>query len=309
METFGKEFKQVPAHNVHTSNVLPTRGPYDMRLPASVREEGIQQPLIVRPDPKNPGTYEVIDGSGRLACMKPDDILTIDVRQDLKDSDVFKISNATFRRKARSIYDMSRFISCWIETLTKEGTGKGVQAVVAKHANISESMVSQCVTIHRMFQVLESLPETKLLDFDALKKQSINKLHELSRLTDNPSGLIESAKQLSDSPDMSLEKLQKITRAQDKETDFLDEFDTPREEDLKEREEWTYSKAVEVVAETVAVAEEARKKLVTFETRVKSVDAKSLNSDILNILPKLQKRFRRLERDVTKLEGYITQTG
>lgn len=312
MEAVKREFKQVPARKIHRSNVLPSRDSYDRSFADSVREDGVQQPLIVRPDPKNPDEYEIIDGYGRLSFSKPEDVVTVEVRQVPKDSDVFKVSNMTFLRKGLSTYERARRLTSWINTLARESNAQGAQARVAKDARISESLISQYVTIDRMFRKLETLPERRTVNFDALKIQGVNRLYELARLTEHPSSLLKVSQQLSNEPQMRLEELKKrvdaaLEEASPEEEDILADL-TEDPEVIERQRKKRQDETVELTQEMVKLADETRQDLTIFETRIKLLDAKLLNAEVLNVLPRLQRRFKRLQKEIAKLDGYILQS-
>ena len=101
-----REFKLVYARNLHQSTILPQRE-HNQELIESVKKVGIQTPLIVRLVEGKPGEYEIIDGGLRSAELRDDDQVLVDVRSDVKDSELFKISDATFKRKDRTAYEIS----------------------------------------------------------------------------------------------------------------------------------------------------------------------------------------------------------
>jgi hypothetical protein len=315
LEAVKREFKQVPLRKIHWSSVLPLRDSYNSAIVHSIKNDGVQLPLIVRPHPNKPDEYEIIDGSARMTYLKTDDLarprddlVTVEVRHGLTDSDVFRLSNITFLRKQRSTGERAEFIDRWIRTVAAEGNERGAQAKVAKDAYTTESTVSQYVSIHKMFQVLEALPEKGTLNFDALKNQGINKLYNLASLTDSPSNLYEVAKQLSDHPKMSLEQLKKIADPlieKDEDHACLPEFID--EQEWQEHWKKAHTQTVKITAETLVVAEKARENLKIFEDRLNRISPDLLNTEILTVLFKLQRRLKRLERDTTKLSDYIMQ--
>jgi len=177
------EIKSVPARDIHQSSVLPSRE-HNTELSESVKKMGIQQPIIVRPIPEKPNEYEIIDGSGRREALKGDEQTLVDVRYDVKDSELFKISDATFTRKERTAYETAQFYAAWFKTLTKEtGSIEGVQQKLAEQANLSESSLSQYIAIARLFDKLKEVAPKE--QFNTLRTWSVNKLYKLSELIDD----------------------------------------------------------------------------------------------------------------------------
>lgn len=126
----------------------------------------------------------MVDGLGRLDPLRDDDQILVDVRYDTTDSELFKISNATFSRKDRTAYESALFYDAWFETLTREeGSTEGLQQKLAEQANVSESSLSQYIAIARLFNKLQQVAPKE--QFSTLKTWSINKLYKLSELTDD----------------------------------------------------------------------------------------------------------------------------
>lgn len=101
-----REFKWVYARNLHQSTILPQRE-HNPELTESVKKLGVQTPLIVRRIEVKPGEFEIIDGGLRKGELHGDDQVLVDVRSDVKDSELFRISEATFKRRDRSAYEIS----------------------------------------------------------------------------------------------------------------------------------------------------------------------------------------------------------
>jgi len=174
-------YKYTKARNIHHSSIMPPRS-HDQEILESVKHSGIQQPLIVRPLPSNTSEYELIDGSGRFDAVDPEEEVYIDVRS-ASDVEVFKISEATSKRTSRNTREKASFYAAYVEVAKKETEEKGVLARVTAETQISESELSQLVTINKLFLKLAELePEA---EFEQLQTMGINKLYKLSQLLDN----------------------------------------------------------------------------------------------------------------------------
>jgi len=146
---------------------------------------GIQQPIIVRPIPGTQDEYEIIDGRGRRESLSDNELLPIDIRRDITDSEVFLISQSTFQRKDRTAYETALFYAAWLKTLEREtNSAEGLQQKLAEKTNLSEASVSQYLTIAGLFEKLQEIAPKE--QFSNLKTWSINKLYKLSELTDDP---------------------------------------------------------------------------------------------------------------------------
>ncbi len=192
-----RKLLKLKAKNIHPSSVLPSKD-HDPTLLGSVRAEGLQQLLIVRPVASKPGEYELIDGSGRLKALNPEEEIVVDVRENASDTDVFRISEATSKRTEMNTYEKATFYAAYLEAVKKEIGEKGTLTRVAKESLISESQLSQYLTINQLFLKLSQLsPELKL---ESLKRMGINKLYKLSALTSDPA-LLDIAKETEDKAD------------------------------------------------------------------------------------------------------------
>jgi len=195
----------VLASKIHFSRILPRRDPCDEVL-QSVKRDGWQLPLIVRPLRENLEEYEIIDGSLRRLALSNDQYVLVEIRYDVEDSEVFRIKEATFKRKRRTTYEKANFYSRWVRTVSEKRGKKGSQARVARIADMNEGEISQYLAIHKMFKELEGLTGLAIINFHALKNQSINKLYELSKLRGNPA-LLKIAQELAEHPKMAIRKL------------------------------------------------------------------------------------------------------
>ena len=197
----------VPASKIHFSKILPRRGPCYEVL-ESLRRDGWQLPLIIRPLRENPEEYEIIDGALRRWACKEDQPVLVEIRYGVKDSDVFRIREATFKRKQRTTYQKANFYFQWVQTISKERGKNGAQGRVARIANMREGEISQYLAIHRTFKELERLQISANINLSALKNQSINKLYEFSKLRGNQD-LLEIASELAQHPNMPIRRLRR----------------------------------------------------------------------------------------------------
>jgi len=228
-----REIKLVKATIVHPSTILPKReGSRDVM--DSVKRDGVQQPIIVRPHPDREGEYEIIDGHNRRYGLieKPDinyyvpgrepEIL-VDIKYGLTDADVFNLSNIMHKRKERNTYEQAEFYVKWIDAKAKElGKEEGALTEVAKELiteepdsltysyalNSKQSLLSQYCKIYEMFQKLEQ--KRPDMDFNILKSLAINKLYELTKLMDNLPTLIKVVEKLLKNPNMTLDRIKEL---------------------------------------------------------------------------------------------------
>jgi len=192
-----REFASVKAKNIHGSRVIPPRL-HGLQIGESVKALGVQQPLIVRPLASRPDQYELIDGAGRLDALDPEQEVTVEVRANASDAEVFRISEATSKRTQRSASENAKFYSDYLEAVKKETGEKGALARLASETQVSESELSQYLSINKLFAKLSSLDIDS--EFSGLKTMGINKLYELSKLVDHPR-LLETAEQIDKTAD------------------------------------------------------------------------------------------------------------
>ena len=200
----------VPAGKIHFSKILPRKDPSDEVL-QSIRNYGIQLPLIVRPLRENPEEYEIIDGAIRRLALSDGQRVLVEIRYGVTDSEVFRINEAISKRKQRTTYESANFYSHWVRTVIEERGKKGAQARVARIARMNEGEISQYLAIHKMFKELERWPRLAAINLDVLKNQTINKLYELSKLKGNPA-LLKIAEELAKQPNMPIRKLRRIIK-------------------------------------------------------------------------------------------------
>jgi len=263
-------------------------------------KDGVQQPLIVRPHPKISGEYEIIDGSMRYRAFNPDDLVLVDVRYGIKDSEIFKISDMSFRRMQRIAFERAEFLASWVRVESRAQGKRGAQARVAEKARLTEGEISQYLAIHRMFTRLKELSAGTSETFDALKNQGINKLYELSRLIGTPA-FLQVAVQLAENPRMPVRELRRIV---DEETSTEKVLYPLVEEDPFETEPpktIDYAKVTQLTQEIQEIDKDARYNLAAFEREIKREPEKFLENEISKELQKIKRRFKRLQKDLARL--------
>ncbi len=314
-----KNIKSVPAHNIHQSSILPPRQ-HNEELTKSVKQLGIQQPIIVRPIAGKNDEYEIVDGQGRMEAVGNDEQVLIDVRHDLKDSEVFRISESTFQRKERTAYETARFYAAWLKTLEKqEGVVEGLQQKLADQANLSESSLSQYVAIARLFEKLQELAPKET--FSRLKALSINKVYKLSMLSDNPH-LVDVATLFESKSETSIEEVENTVSSliDDARTEELlgDENQTPdnsqpnsialqqpNKADGKSKKNClSRAKKVESLAtETHKILDTTIQGLVNNIDKCSSEEVLQLLNDLLRILRKLRSHSSVLQQKMNWTQG------
>lgn len=298
--TINRKIERVPAQKLHLSNILPRRVCYNDDILESMKKDGAQQPLIVRPHPDIPGEYEIIDGSMRYWAFNPDDLVLVDIRYGIKDSEVFKISDISFKRKQRITVERAEFLASWVKVESRAHGKRGAQARVAEKARLTEGEISRYLAIHRMFTRLKELSAGTSETFDALKNQGINKLYELSRLIGTPA-FLQVAVQLAENPHMPVRELRRIV---EKETSTEKVFSHLVEEDPFETESLKaidYARVTQLTQKIQEIDKDTRYNLVAFEREIKREPEKFLESEILKELQRLKRRFRRLQKDLARL--------
>jgi ParB/RepB/Spo0J family partition protein len=248
-----REIKVVNAMLVKPSTILPKRE-YSREVIDSVKRDGIQQPIIVRPHPEKEGEYEIIDGHNRWYGVTEipninnyvpgrEPKILVDIRYGLNDSDVFKLSHIMHKRKERNTYEQAELYVKWIEAKAKElGKEEGALTEVAKELiddidsdhpmypvvlNSKQSLLSQYVKVYKLFKTLEDLEQKhpdkfREIDLNVIKRIGVTRLYALTKLMDNPSKLIKVVQKLSNNPNMTLERLKELTEEQ-----FVDRSQIP----------------------------------------------------------------------------------
>lgn len=230
-----REIKLVEVTLVHPSKILPSRQTV-REVVESVEKDGIQQPVVARPHPILEGKYEIIDGVNRVhgamssvpglsrfAVGKKQEIL-VDIRYDVSDAEMFKLSKSFHTRGERNTYEQAEFYVKWIAAKAKElGKEEGALTEVAKELiteapnsplysmllNSKQSSLSQHCRVYEMFQKLEQ--KYPIEDFEALKSLGLNRLNALATALDDEPKLIEAARKLKKNPDTSKERIKEWT--------------------------------------------------------------------------------------------------
>jgi len=302
-----REFKIIKAKFLHPSQVLPTRE-VEPSLLESVRRDGVQHPIIVRPSSTRKGMFEIIDGHLRFGCLDPEDQVTVDIRYDVDDEEVFRLSESTFKRKDRNTFERALFYAKWVEVVKSRYGEWGAQSRVAKESGLSEAQISQYLAIHKLFETLLE-KGVKQEVFNVLKNQSINKLYELSRITDC-SVLLEAADFLANNPNVSLEELkhaiERIRRKLErKEQELLDEIAEALEENssstLTSQQHLSIGKLEEVIEKFKSKLDVTVPRLI----KLKNLDtAKNANKvqKLIKIIKRILRAFKDMEKELRGLE-------
>jgi len=292
-----RKLKWVEAKKLHPSSILPKRD-HDPRISESVEKYRIQQPIIVRPLPGSEEEFEIIDGHGRVEALDGDVKVLVDIRYDLKNVDVFKISETTFQRNDRTTYEMALFYKSWVEAVIKEtGEERGAQKRVAEEAKLSESEVSHYLSISRLFErpQLQNFPER---NFNALKNQGVNKLYVLANVEDE-SVMMEIAQKMSEDPYITLEALKNLveTLTEDRQIQRLLEED----EEEEEIESNTATQLTEAAQELELALNETTKTLSLLTSRITGDPYRFFSSDAPRRLQRMLKALKRIEKEANKL--------
>lgn len=290
----------VEARRIHPSKLLPTRE-LDPKLEESIRKYGIQQPLIVRRSPHKKGMYEIIDGHLRHKSVKGNKKMLVVVRYDISDADVFKISEATFKRKQRNTYERAQFYKGWVKTVEAKHGSRGAQAKVASMANISEAGVSHYLSINRLFERLQSQNISERI-FDALQNQSVNKLYALAKVKDN-SAILEIAAKMVET-DMSLNELMDLIEEQTSPLRALIEEDEEAESESTEIGDLTSA------AQELEVAlDKAREVLMVFTSRIVVNPRRYVSPGIFKRIRTMLKALKKIEKEANRIIRSEKQAG
>jgi ParB/RepB/Spo0J family partition protein len=287
-----KRFVLIPVCKIHQSSVLPSRR-HAPEIAQSVSTFGIEQPLIVRSIPGKAGEYELVDGHARLDGLKPDELVPVDVRSEVKDSEVFAISDRTFHRTDRSAYEKAQFYKQWGSALEREnGDNRGVQAMLAQKTGSSESLISQYGSISGLFEKLESLTPNE--EFNALKSWSVNRLYELSELIECEN-LLEVAREFERKREVSLKEVQRVVTQNSVSRKILALLD-------EDQGEVVQSERGRLLAEEVnSLATETHQMLISLVGEMIVKVNHFSSTEILESLDKVSQTLRRLRRRIETL--------
>lgn len=232
-----REIKVVKANHVHPSTILPERE-RSKEIIDSVKRDGVQQPIIVRPHPHELFDYEIIDGWNRyLGAIgehrsitffndetAPD--IVVDIRYGLTESEIFRLSYDTQIRKERTTFERAAYYDKWIKTKANElGQMEGAKTEVARElveittsldpkenpqlfemvVNTKQSLLSQYCKVYEVITTLEKKYPNN--DFDFLKPLSVNKLYALSKRLDNLLVLKKVVEKIEKNPKMKLDHI------------------------------------------------------------------------------------------------------
>jgi ParB/RepB/Spo0J family partition protein len=198
-----RKISMIQAKKIHVSNILPGRS-HGKNIEVSVKRVGILQPLIVREIKDSPGEYELIDGHGRFESLEQEQFVLVEIIS-ANDTEVFDISHATFQRKERTTFERAQFYHNWFSSIVKKnGAVLGAQAELAKSANRTEGLISQYLSVHKLFEKLQNT--VGIFDFTPLKSMDLNRLYKLSKLLEDPR-LPEIAKSLINFPSIPFDDL------------------------------------------------------------------------------------------------------
>lgn len=296
-----RKFYWVKAKKLRPSSILPKRE-HDLRLSDSVKKDGVQQPIIARPIPGREDEFEIMDGLGRVERLDGDTKMLADVRYEVKDVDVFKISETTFKRTARTTYEKARFYRLWVDAQIKEtGKERGAQKRVAEEAGLSEAEVSHYLSISKLFDRLrtQNIPEA---NFNVLKNQALNKLYALARVKDEKA-MLEVATKMAETPDMVVEELKALIKEQ---TSPLREIERSLLED-NEKEEESESSRIDRLTTAAQELEGAlhkiRETLTVFTSRIIDKPEMFLSPGVIERIRKMLNALKKIEKEANRVIG------
>ena len=291
-----RKFYFVEARRIHPSRVLPRRE-FDAELVESIRRDGIQQPIIVRPSPHESGMYEIIDGRLRYKSVQDDQKVLVDVRYGVDDADVFKISEATFKRRPRNTYERSLFYSSWVKTVEATSGSRGAQTKVSREANLSQSEVSHYLSISRLFErlQLQNIPERS---FNALKNQGVNKLYALAKAKDELA-LLEIVAKMAENPNRTLEELRRLIKEH---TSPMRAIERLAEEDYEEESESDKIDQLTNATQELEVAlDKARETLTVFASKIVGNPSRFIYPDIFKRIRRMLNALKKIEKEANRI--------
>ena len=290
MDALKRKLMYVEAVKLLQSTILPRRE-VDKQLEESVNREGIQLPIIVRPSPREKDKYEIIDGHGRHESMQSNGRVLVDVRFGLSDEGVFRISEATFKRKARSTYERAFFYSNWVKT---QSESQGAQKRVAKMANLSEAEVSHYLSISRLFIRLGSY-NIMMSVFNALKSQSVNKLYAVAKVEDK-AGLLEIVAKMVENPDITVRELKSLIEHRNSMQEIKELLD-----DEEESESARIDQMKGAAQQLKGVLDKTAESLSVLNQEILDDPHVFLPGYVLKKIKRIQNAFGRIEKDVERI--------
>jgi len=290
----------INAGKIHPSTLLPKRE-FDAELVESIRRDGVQHPIIVRPSPHQNGQYEIIDGHMRYESVQQNQNVLVDVRYDVDNTEVFKLSEATFKRKPRTTYERSLFYSSWLKTIEATSGGRGAQKKVATEANLSPAEVSHYLLINGLFKRLQakSIPEG---NFNALKNQGVNKLYALAKVEDD-SAMLEIAAEMAETPNMKLEELKTLIKEQTSPERMIQRI--AEEEYTEENEEESESNTIDQLTNAMKELEDALDKtgevVKVFTSRIAGNPDRFLSPSVFKKIRRLLNALKKIEKEANRI--------
>ncbi len=294
----GRKLAYVYAERLHGSMVLPERE-FDPELVKSIKRDGIQQAIIVRPSSVRIGKYEIIDGHIRYESVESNQQVLVDIREDADDEQVFKISEATFKRKPRTTYERTLLYGAWVKSNGVKYGPEGAQAKTAEAAGLSEAEISYYVAIGRLFDRLP-VPRVSNAVFNALKCQSMNKLCEIAKVEEDPVMLAVASK-LAALPKMTLKQLKE---AINKEIQAADPIWRLAEEDEKTKEKQEKSKMSqlqEAAQRLEDMIDTTKKALSVLRSNVDSNPRVFLTSGAFERIERMMNSLKRIEKEAGRM--------
>jgi len=292
-----RTFAFVEARRLHASRLLPNRK-ISPELEQSIKRDGIQQPIIARPSPYKRGTYEIIDGHLRRESVQDHQKVLVLIKHSVTDLDVFKISEATFKRNPRSTYERACFYCNWVRIVVTKYGSRGSQKKVATMASLSEAEVSHYLSISKLFERLLShniASET----FNVLKNQGVNRLYALAKVEDE-SAMLEVAAKMAEDANMPLEELEDLIEEQTSPMQTLKEL---IEEDEQEQEDESIRMDAlkKAALELEGTLNQTRKTLTVFKSKLVGNPRKFISTDVFKRIRRMLNALKRIEKEANRI--------
>jgi ParB/RepB/Spo0J family partition protein len=299
-----RKFMVVDTNKIHPSRLLPKRDP-DPKLVETVKRDGIQQPIIVRPSPYEGSMYEIIDGHIRCIALHGDQKVLVDVRFNVDDAEAFRISEATFKRKPRNTYERALFYNSWVKTVEAKHGSRGAQAKVGQEANLSQAEVSQYLSICKLFERLQSDSVSEEI-FNALKNQSVNKLYALSNVEDEKT-LLEVATKMAERPKMKLKELKDLIEEQSPPEPMLEDLVEDKEEE-KEIENYRMDQLKNAAQELEGTVGKTNRTLTALKSTITDNPRMFLFPDVFKTISRMLNALRRIDREANHIIATMKKT-